>query len=532
MAVEQHRPYFVNTTKDKIAVSEQRWPTQPSDRCEKVLLVEGVRYRVYPYSAEVWYMLGRMLPGFDAPHPLLARYEWSGPYTPMMHQRRVAVFLAGRRRAYNLSDIGTGKTLGALWPADWMLKEKMIKRILILSPTSTVRSVWASEIFTHFPHWRYDVMQGVGHAAVKKNLAHWRGLHCIIANHELTRAQNRVWFLNERQLQPDLVIIDEGSMFRNPDTDKWRGLRGILAELPYAWVLTGTPTPNSPLDAWGIAAVMGTHNGVRRMAFRDKVEMRVSEYDWVPRKGADQHVKAILSPSIRFSKEDCLDLPPLTYETRTVAMTKAQMDAYKELEHTAVLEAQNGLTATAVNEAVKAQKLLQIACGVLYADSEEVGGDKVEIEIEPTHKLAELKAIAEEVDGPLIVFAPFTSVVKYLHKHFPNSRLFYGDIGVNERAMIVQEFQEGKIKILFANPRTMSHGLTLTRSSCIVWYAPVYSGDTYVQANGRIFRAGQDKPCTVVHLASSEIEEHIYDKLKRRQKVQGTILKALVGASH
>ena len=181
---------------------------------------------------------------------------------------------------------------------------------------------------------------------------------------------------------------------------------------------------------------------------------------------------------------------------------------------------------------MKAQKLLQIACGVLYADSEEVGGDKVEIEIEPTHKLAELKAIAVEVDGPLIVFAPFTSVVKYLHKHFPDSRLFYGDIDVNERAMIVKDFQAGKIKMLLANPRTMSHGLTLTRSSCIVWYAPVYSGDTYAQANGRIFRAGQDKPCTVVHLASSAIEEYIYDKLKSRQKVQGTILKALVGASH
>jgi len=77
---------------------------------------------------------------------------------------------------------------------------------------------------------------------------------------------------------------------------------------------------------------------------------------------------------------------------------------------------------------------------------------------------------------------------------------------------------------LVANPGTMSHGLTLTQATTVVWYAPVHSNDTYEQACARVRRPGQTRTTVIVHVAGSEIERRIYERLKTKQKMQGLLL--------
>jgi SNF2 family DNA or RNA helicase len=61
--------------------------------------------------------------------------------------------------------------------------------------------------------------------------------------------------------------------------------------------------------------------------------------------------------------------------------------------------------------------------------------------------------------------------------------------------------------VLIIQPQAASHGLTLTAANTIIWYAPVTSVETYLQANARINRPGQHNPMTIVHIKGSEIEE-------------------------
>jgi SNF2 family DNA or RNA helicase len=70
----------------------------------------------------------------------------------------------------------------------------------------------------------------------------------------------------------------------------------------------------------------------------------------------------------------------------------------------------------------------------------------------------------------------------------------------------------------------MSHGLTLTAATTIVWYAPVHSNDTYEQACARVRRPGQTRTTVIVHIAASEVERRIYERLKTKQKMQGLLL--------
>jgi SNF2 family DNA or RNA helicase len=70
----------------------------------------------------------------------------------------------------------------------------------------------------------------------------------------------------------------------------------------------------------------------------------------------------------------------------------------------------------------------------------------------------------------------------------------------------------------------MSHGLTLTAATTIVWYAPIHSNETYEQACARVRRPGQKRTTVIVHVASTDTERKIYQRLKTKQHVQGILL--------
>jgi SNF2 family DNA or RNA helicase len=68
--------------------------------------------------------------------------------------------------------------------------------------------------------------------------------------------------------------------------------------------------------------------------------------------------------------------------------------------------------------------------------------------------------------------------------------------------------------VLIIQPQAASHGLTLTEADTIIWYAPVTSVETYLQANARIDRPGQKNAMTIVHIKGSPVEERLYSMLK------------------
>jgi SNF2 family DNA or RNA helicase len=68
--------------------------------------------------------------------------------------------------------------------------------------------------------------------------------------------------------------------------------------------------------------------------------------------------------------------------------------------------------------------------------------------------------------------------------------------------------------VLIIQPQAASHGLTLTEADTIIWYAPVTSVETYLQANARIDRPGQKNAMTIVHIKGSPVEERLYSMLQ------------------
>jgi DNA excision repair protein ERCC-6 len=87
-------------------------------------------------------------------------------------------------------------------------------------------------------------------------------------------------------------------------------------------------------------------------------------------------------------------------------------------------------------------------------------------------------------------------------------------VPVHKRNDIIERFQTSpNPHVLVLQPQAASHGLTLTEANTIIWYSPITSVETYLQANARINRPGQKNAMTIVHINGSEIESRLYHVL-------------------
>ena len=64
----------------------------------------------------------------------------------------------------------------------------------------------------------------------------------------------------------------------------------------------------------------------------------------------------------------------------------------------------------------------------------------------------------------------------------------------------------------------------MTAADTIVWYAPVTSLETYLQANARIDRPGQKSAMTIVHIGGSSVEQRLYDMLQGKFKTHEKLI--------
>ena len=490
----------------------------------KKLVFKGEEYVVVPHRRDEVKVLNNI--GINAPSPMLYYYDWPGRYHPFEAQRTTAAFMSGHDRCFNLNDLGTGKTLATLWAYDYLRSIGVVKKALVISPLSTLERAWGDDLFNHFAHLTFSVLHGTREKRLKLLET---DVDLYIINHDGLKVNGLVDAINARN-DIDLVIIDEVSQAaRTASSDRWKSLAKVIrhevekGKQRMAWGLTGTPVPNSPTDAWAQCRLIVPHKVPPYFtSFKNQVMRQVSQFAWLPREEAQDIVFEAMQPAIRFKRDEVVDLPPCTYVERTVELTAAQKKAYKEMVNKLQAEFDSG-EVTAVNEAVKAQKLIQILVGAVYGKD----GEEHYVDAKPRYEA--VREACEESGSKTIVFVPFVSMVKPLSEFLEKSGFsvekIYGDVSKGERDRIFSAFQKLKDpQVIVAIPQAMSHGLTLTAASTIVWAAPITNNDTFEQANARVSRPGQKLNQLIVMIEGSPIERKYYQRLKEKGRVQGVLL--------
>ena len=452
----------------------------------------------------------------NVPSPIMAHYKWTGQFKPFDHQKTTAAFLTMNRRAFCLNEQGTVKTGSVIWAADYLMQQGFVKRVLVICPLSIMDSAWKADLFKFAMHRHVDIAYG---AKDKRKQIINGDAEFVIINYDGVE----IVADDIAEAGFDLIVVDEANAYKNAQTKRWKTLNYILKPNTWLWMMTGTPAAQSPLDAYGLAKLVNP-SGVPKFfsTFREMVMHKINQFKWIPKENATTTVFNSLQPAIRFTKDECLDLPEMTYVKRDVELTPQQKKYYNLLKTRMIMQAA-GEEVTSVNAAVNMNKLLQISCGAVYSDTGEV------VEFDIKHRYKVLREVIDESSQKVLVFVPFKHVISILTDRLNDegivTEVISGEVSATKRADIFKRFQEDPTtRVLVIQPQSAAHGVTLTAANTVVWWGPTSSLETYAQANARVHRSGQRHPSTVVQLAGSTVEKRVYAMLDNKLDVHSKIV--------
>lgn len=451
------------------------------------------------------------------------------PFKPLPHQKVMANFSVLHRRMFNLSDMGTMKTISTLWAADFLMRQypKGEFRAIIVAPLSTLDRVWANAIFRNFlGHRSFEILHGT---PAKRSELLSRDVDFYIINFDgvgtgahTRRRYELAGFSEQLRSRQDirLCVIDEASAYKDSTTLRHRIARDVLGKREYLWLLTGTPTPNAPTDAYGLAKLVNNAYGKSKTGFKMDTMFQVSNFIWKPKPDGYEKAAKLLSPSIRYDLHDIWDGPECSTQQRAVELTADQKKMMGDLKKNLQVEMKSGAAISAINEAAARQKFIQISLGAVYDHDH-----KVHL-ADARPRIAALNEILDEAPGKFLVFAPLTSVVNLLARELKprNVAVVNGEVSQKERTKIFSAFQEGDLQGIVADPGTMAHGLDLWMARTVIWYGTSDKAELYAQANRRAHRPGQKYPVNVVQIVSNPLEIEIFRRLENNLSLQGSLL--------
>ena len=124
--------------------------------------------------------------------------------------------------------------------------------------------------------------------------------------------------------------------------------------------------------------------------------------------------------------------------------------------------------------------------------------------------------IINKLDSYTIVISERTSQLEYLHKKVPSSIYINGKTPKKKREQEIEEFRQGKHKVLFATYSLVAEGLDIPILENLVMASPVKDERLVIQAIGRCQRPSGDKKIANVYDLVDDVS--ILDKFTRKRK--------------
>ena len=250
-------------------------------------------------------------------------------------------------------------------------------------------------------------------------------------------------------------------------------------------------------------------------------------YEWLLNKGAKAAIDARLKGKcLSMTKEDWLELPPITTNVIRVFMEKEERKLYDQMLKDSVLPILDGKLSTldemdsavvGSTAAVLSNKLLQMANGAVYDDH----GGVVKIH---DQKLDALEELYESNGDNLMVFYQYKHDLERIMERFPDARKLEGP-------QDIEDWNAGKIQMLLCHPASAAYGINLQEGGhTVVWFGLPWSLELHTQANARLHRQGQEFP-VVVHyiIADDTLDQRVLNVLRQKEAVQRSLLDALKG---
>jgi SNF2 family DNA or RNA helicase len=410
--------------------------------------------------------------------------------------------------------MGGGKTVATLTAINELMFDRFdLSKTLVVAPKRVAEMVWHREAakWDHLAKLRVAKVLGTKDQRM-------RGLMQDADVYVINR-ENFVWLVKlvaeSKEPWPfDCVVIDENIGFKDRASKSWQALRSVRKAIQRLYILTGTPDPNGDLlDLWPQISVLdgGKRLGTGITKYKDRWYLPdkrngTTIYSWKLKPGARAEIQELVR-DVMVSIDSDTQLPPRIDNVVPIPFNRKR---YDEMEATQISGA-----VVAVNPAVLAGKLAQMANGAVYDDQKVV------------HQIhdGKLDALAEIVEQgePVLCFISYVHDWGRIKERFPGAVKFTGDD-------VLDDWQAGRIPLMVMHPASGGHGVDGLQvgGNVAVWFGLPFSLDLYEQAVARLHRPGQKNNVVVHHLvAINTIDERIMQVLETKGDMQQALIDAV-----
>lgn len=441
--------------------------------------------------------------------------------------QRKTVALGKARGAYGLFlDMGLGKTVSALTIISDLIDGLDISNVLIIAPKRVIESVWRQEAakWVHTKHLKFSTIHGTQKQrleALNKE-----------ADVYLVSKDNFVWLtgvFGGSYLPFDMLIIDESSTFKNPDSLRFKALKNVVKSFKRRLILTGTPASNGLIDLWSqiyildFGARLGDTFGKYKARYF-QADKRRGEHIYsykLQEKEYDEIIHDKISDiCVSMATKDYLDLPPLIENDVLVNFDSKLMEKYYEFEEEKVLEFfGDGEPITIAATQAITNKLLQFANGAVYDENKNY---------HEVHKLKleALDEIIESANGkPVLTSVCFRSDFERIAAHFKSLKPVK-----METQKQIDDWNAGKIRLMLLHPASGGHGLNLQYgSNHMALFGLNWSLELYQQFIKRVHRQGNTHEKIFLHkiLAPGTYDDKVVASLFSKDRVQSSLMDAV-----
>lgn len=453
---------------------------------------------------------------------------------PYAHQKAAFDFACGKfglapsasrsRGVALLMEMGCGKTLTAIGITGVLFQTGKISRVLVVAPLS-ILGVWQSE-FEQFADFPYTLTVLTGTSEKKRRQLKeipGDGLQIIVVNYESAR----ILADDLLRYNADLVIADEAHKIKENRSKQSKAMHALGDKARYKLLLTGTLITNKELDVFSEYRFLNSSIfGTSFYSFRNKYFDMVGYGNHIPRFRKwmlDDFLQRMHSVAYRVTKAECLDLPEITEEVRTVQLEPKAMKIYRQLEKDSFAELKNG-EVTAMNVLTKLLRLSQVTGGHITDD----GTGEHHVSTAKLDALSDIIDSAMDEGRKIIVMARFVPELDDIQELLEKKKIGYAVVrgGISDRDGEIRRFQyDDGCRVFVGQIAAAGLGITLTAASTMVFYSLDYSMSNFDQAKARIHRVGQKENCHYIYLVC---EGTVDRKILRSLREKIDLAKSLV----
>jgi SNF2 family DNA or RNA helicase len=475
----------------------------PKDKITYIRTIEGRRFKdgfwYFPESSlNKLKQLGLVSGEYKTKEKEYKQFELS-PHLYKYQKELVSIAL--NEGCYAIfTDTGTGKTPMGLEIA------KHYNKTLVVCPLSIIESAWIEDCNKFYPDKK---IISLWHNNKNKRIeALNQEADIYVINYEgLKIIYNEILKKNF-----DCVIVDESSKMKNHTSQISQTLLQLSEHIPHRYILSGCPAPNHNSEIFAQMKFVNPEifgNNYYGFLARYFTQDMANPHKWYQtQENKDVFFNRLSLQSKFLKKEDCVDLPDKIFEIRKFTLGKTQNKYYQNI----LQDIKDNINQWSKFEfTAKLMKLREVISGFI------INKDETITEF-GTEKDNELEVVLDEIgDKPVIVWCQFIYEIEKLAKKFNGVGLHSQ---TKNREQVIEDFKNNKIKLLFAHPKLVGHGLTFTNCSYNIYYSLSFSYEEFKQSQDRIHRIGQTNKCTYVILqAKNTIDEYIYKCLQNKKNV-------------